>query len=430
MRKVFMFLIVLPFLLSAGCLHLEGDDISRFTEVDDVHPELRMKPVPQGLGVNIHFYQGNETDLSMMETSGMGIIRMDISWDGAEKTPGFYDFSQYDQLVSDMEARGIRILFIIDYGNTLYDEGLPPHSDAGRQASARFCAALAARYASKSIIWELWNEPNLGQFWKPEPDVDAYMAWCHVVVPAIRQADPDACIIAPAVSRIDRTFLRGCFERGLLELVDGISVHPYRSPDHAPESALKEYKALKIMIDEMKPAGRGHIPIISGEWGYTTKELSPELQGKYLARQWLANLSESVPISIWYDWHDDGQNPEEREHHFGTVTWEYAPKPAYVAMKTLIEQLDGYLPGGRLQLGSDTDFAVVFHKEDAWRLALWTTGEPHEVFLPEGLRLGAGTDWLGNPLERKTENACLVMDAPAYYDLVLPLQKSMQYLGR
>ena len=425
MCKVFKLFIALPFLLFAGCLHLEGEDSSRFAEVDDVHPELRMKPIPQGVGVNIHFYQSNEKDLAMIEASGMGIIRMDISWDGAEKAPGVYNFSQYDFLIADMEACGIRILFIIDYGNTLYDEGLAPYSDAGRQASARFCAALAERYAGKSIIWELWNEPNLDHFWKPKPDVDAYMAWCHAVAPAIRQADPDACIIAPAVSGVDRDFLRGCFDRGLLELVDGISVHPYRSAEHGPETALKEYRALEKMIDERKPAGRAPIPIISGEWGYTSKEICPELQGKYLARQWLANLSEGVPVSIWYDWHDDGQDPEEREHHFGTVTWDYAPKPAYTAMKTLIEQLDGYLPTGRLQLGSDTDFAVLFRKEDAWKLALWTTGEPHEVIFPEGLRLGAGTDWLGNALEPDTGNTCPVTDAPAYYTLEAPPPISM-----
>ncbi|HOH28345.1 MAG TPA: cellulase family glycosylhydrolase [Candidatus Hydrogenedentes bacterium] len=430
MRNVFMITMLLPFFLLAGCLHFEGNDIGRFAEVDDVHPELRMKPIPQGLGVNIHFYQGNEKDLAMIEASGMGIIRMDISWDGVEKVPGVYDFSQYDFLIADMEARGVRILFIIDYGNTLYDEGLAPCSDAGRQASARFCAALAERYAGKSIIWELWNEPNLDHFWKPKPDVDAYMAWCHAVAPAIRQGDPDACIIAPAVSRVDRDFLRECFKRGLLELVDGISVHPYRSGEHGPETALKEYRALEKMIDEMMPAGRGPIPVISGEWGYTSKEISPELQGKYLARQWLANLSAGIPISIWYDWHEDGQDPEEREHHFGTVAWDYAPKPAYIAMTTLTKQLEGYLLAGRLHLGNDEEFAVLFRKAaNDWKLALWTTGKSHQMRLPEGLRLGAGTDWLGNALEPDTGNTCPVTDAPAYYILDAPPPKSIPYVG-
>jgi hypothetical protein len=46
---------------------------------------------------------------------------------------------------------------------------------------------------------------------------------------AIRQHDHDACIVAPAVSGFDFAFLESCFDRGLLELVDGVSVHPYRN---------------------------------------------------------------------------------------------------------------------------------------------------------------------------------------------------------
>jgi hypothetical protein len=421
MRRWPELLILLSFLLCVGCQHGGVGDYSAAGKTTDVHPELQMRPIPEGLGVNIHFYQGNEKDLAMIESSGMGIIRMDISWNGAEKAPGAYDFSHYDHLVGDMEARGIRILFIIDYGNELYDGGLAPSSEECRQASARFCAALAERYASKRIIWELWNEPTLDHFWKPEPNVDAYMAWCHAVVPAIREADPKACIIAPAVSGVDRNFLRKCFERGLLELVDGISVHPYRSHEKGPESALKEYEALQKLIDEMTPSGRGPIPIISGEWGYTTKELSPELQGKYLARQWLANLSVGIPVSIWYDWHDDGQDPEEREHHFGTVTWDYETKPAYTAMETLIAQFNGYLPEKRLQLGNDADFAVVFKKNRSRRIALWTASETHEIRLPQGLCLDAGVDWLGNPAEHVKGGTLLLTDAPAYYALDGPI---------
>ena len=234
MSRVFVSFGLLTILLCAGY------PISRVMIVVDL-PRLTMsigtpdETGSTGLGVNIHFYQGNETDLSMIEASGMGVIRMDISWDHAEKTPGVYDFSQYDQLVRDMEALGIRILFIIDYGNTLYDEGIAPHTDAGRLASANFCAALAERYAAKHIIWELWNEPNLDQFWKPEPDVDAYMAWCHTVVPAIRQADPDACIIAPAVSRVDRTFLRAVLNGACWTWwMASVSTVPF--PDQGPKA--------------------------------------------------------------------------------------------------------------------------------------------------------------------------------------------------
>lgn len=421
MRIALVIAIAGAFLAQAGCQHVREDRIVHVVDARNAHPAIQMKPVPEGLGVNIHFYKGGEKDLSMIEASGIGIIRMDISWGHAEKEAGVYDFSNYDQLVRDMEARGIRILFIIDYGNELYDGGLAPQSEACRAASARFCEALAERYAAKDIIGELWNEPNLNIFWKPKPNVADYMAWCHAVVPAIRKAAPQACIISPAVSGVDRGFLRGCFERGLLELVDGVSVHPYRSYKSGPETALTQYALLREMIDTMKPANRGHIPIISGEWGYTTSELTPEQQGKFLVRQWLANMSAGVPISIWYDWHDDGEDPKEREHHFGTVAFDYTPKPAYTAMKTLIDHLDGFAPVGRLRLRSDTDFAVAFRKGSQWRIVLWTMRETHKTVLPRGLCLVDGVDWQGNPIQAGTGTAIRLTDAPGYYRIEEPI---------
>ena len=74
------------------------------------------------------------------------------------------------------------------------------------------------------------------------------------------------------------------------------------------------------LIDQYAPKGK-QIPILSAEWGYSAawKDFDETKQGKMLPRQWLVNLANDVPLSIWYDWHDDGTDPKEPEHHFGTV---------------------------------------------------------------------------------------------------------------
>jgi hypothetical protein len=385
-----------------------------------LHPALRMMPVPAGLGVNIHFYKGSDKDLEMMAQAGVGIVRMDVSWGGVEKKPGEYDFSQHDLLIEDLQQRGMRVIFIIDYGNNLYNKGLPPHTDEGRAACARFCGVLAKRYAGKKVIWELWNEPNIDQFWKPKPSVKDYMLWAKAVVPAIRQADPNACIIGPATSTIPIPYLEACFKDGLLTLVDGVSIHPYRSSQRGPETAIPEYKRLRSLVEQYKPAGKA-IPILSGEWGYTTAHMPREQQGKFLPRQWLANMASGMPISIWYDWHDDGTDPRENEHNFGTVTHDYQPKPAYVAMKTLIEQLRGYQLVGRLAPTNGDDFVVGFRRGDEFKLAVWTTGKPHEVELGQGIKVASGVDHLGQPVQVQTGSRQQVTDGPRYLTLTSSL---------
>ena len=385
-----------------------------------LHPAVVMKPLPDGLGVNIHFYEGSKNDWKMLSAAGVGIVRMDVGWGGSEKKPGQYQFAHYDTLVSRLEKYGMRLLFILDYGNALYDEGQAPKSDSALAAYARFAGALAKRYKGKPILWELWNEPNSKNFWLPKANVDQYMKWCRAVVPAIRLADPKACIVGPATSRIDFRFLENTFTRGLLKWVDGVTVHPYRSPSLGPETALPDYYQLRVLIKRYKPVGK-IIPIISGEWGYSTTGLSRELQAKYLARQWLSNLAFGVPISIWYDWHDDGQDPTNSEHNFGTVTYDYKPKPAYLAMKTLIWELKAFLPASRIGVGNASDFVVPFVHGEEVKLAVWTVGAPHLIDLGQEISFTRAKTGLGKAHWLPGRGRVFASDMPQYVTVSRPV---------
>jgi hypothetical protein len=197
-------------------------------------------------------------------------------------------------------------------------------------------------------------------------------------------------------------------------------VHPYRNPTLGPETAAGEYKVLATLIEQYKPVGK-EIPIISGEWGYSTSYLSDTLQGKYLARQWLHNMAQGIPISIWYDWHDDGRDPNNAEHNFGTVEWDYQPKPAFLAMKTLIDQLQGYLPIGRISTGNVGDYIIPFVKEDRVILAIWTPGQSHEMDLGSDLLVSEIVNHFGQQIRMPKGSNLVIDDAPLYLHLTNPI---------
>jgi hypothetical protein len=355
--------------------------------------------LPEGVGVNIHFVQGHERDLDMIAAAGFKFVRMDFTWAGIERRKGEYDWSGYDELTANLEKRGLRALYILDYSNSLYEETVvSPNPITGQQhkttaspqrpesvaAFAQWAGAAARHFRGRKIIWEIWNEPNI-RFWQPEPDVQQYTALALATIKAIRAADPGATIVAPATSEFPWTFLETFFKAGVLEQLDAISVHPYRNYAKAPETAAPDYEKLRTLIDRYAPAGKqGKIPILSGEWGYAThtKGLSLEVQAQFAVRQQLVNLLHNVPLSIWYDWKNDGNDPNEREHNFGTVMPDLTPKPAYTAIQTLTRELAGYRIVRRVPTGNALDYVILLGDSQArFKVAAWTIGEPHQVRL-------------------------------------------------
>lgn len=362
--------------------------------------------IPSGLGVNIHFTDPKPGEMEMLAAAGFRWVRMDFDWIPVEYERGKYRFDAYDRLMSALDKHGIRALFILDYVHPLYDNAQSPHTDEGIQAFARFAAAAAAHYRGRRILWEMYNEPNIYPFWRPKPNVNDYIRLATAVGKAIREAAPGSGYVGPATSGIDMPFLEACFKAGLLEYWDAVTVHPYRS--QPPETVLPDYLRLRELIRRYAPKGK-NVPIVSGEWGYSAvwAGMDADKQGKYLARQWLTNISADIPLSIWYDWHDDGPDPKEPEHHFGTVrhpyregqTPVYEPKPAYHAAQTLIRELDGFRFSKRLMVGDAQHFVLLFRKGREVRIAAWTTRqEGAEVVIPASPGRFEAVNHLGEPL--------------------------------
>ena len=134
------------------------------------------------------------------------------------------------------------------------------------------------------------------------------------------QAEPGEPYIGPATfAKSPVTFLEECFKAGLLEYWSAVSVHPYRHGN--PETVAPTTPGIAQTDRPLRPEGQrpSRLSRANGDTrppGSTSDEAE---QGKMLPREWLTNLANGVPLSIWYDWHDDGRDPNEPEHHFGTV---------------------------------------------------------------------------------------------------------------
>jgi hypothetical protein len=337
---------------------------------------------PSGWGVNIHFTDPAPGEIEKLANAGFKWVRMDFGWAGIERQAGQFDFSAYDRLMASLKSVGVRPVFILDYGNDLYEKG-SPRSEKSRQAFCRFVAASLKHFRRQGVIWEMWNEPNIS-FWQPKPNVDEYVALAKAVGETIRRTTPDEWYVGPGVSTFDWSFLQKCIDDGLLRYWDAVSTHPYRGTE--PETVANDWFRLRRMIDEKAPKGK-FIPMFSSEWGYSdiSDGIGVDRQGEFAGRQYLTNLMCGAPLSILYDWKNDGTSRTDPESNFGSMTTDLQPKPAYLEVQRISHELAGFTFKMRLVQDSSLYIVLAFQKDKAVKYAAWTTSK---VKLMAHLHLG------------------------------------------
>lgn len=287
-----------------------------------------------------------EQVLDRMQESGARWARFDLAWwNDVERSRGSYNFNpgtwNTDRMVTMLEQRGLIPYCILGYGNTLYDtvngNFVGPFTGAGRDAFANYAAAAATRYRGRVTYWEIWNEPNLAEFWGPNVSAADYAALVAVTAPRIRAANPAAVIVGGATSEIPLNYLRTAFDNGLLDHIDVLSIHPYRWT--SPESANSEYAELRAI---MAGYTTRRIPIWSGEWGYSVHafNLDEQAQAKLATRMLVNNLAQGLDLSIWFSMHPwstnpaDGPNPE-----WGMIYLDHTPRPSFNALRNLVTMM-------------------------------------------------------------------------------------------
>ncbi|NOZ95608.1 MAG: hypothetical protein GXP47_12855 [Acidobacteria bacterium] len=178
-------------------------------------------------GINVHVPPG--VVLDRVVQNGTGWVRIDFLWPVVQPAPAGWDWSVYDALVDEADARGLRILAILQETPAWATAGSPGTGVPDPVAWRRFCYRAARRYHGKVAAWELWNEPNLGRFW--EGTRQEYID--TILLPgarAVHEADPSALAVGPALAHLQSahwdSWLKDCLVAGR-NVLDVASHHLY-----------------------------------------------------------------------------------------------------------------------------------------------------------------------------------------------------------
>lgn len=156
------------------------------------------------LGLNVH--QSSTTGIDVAAGAGVGWVRIDFNWLDVEKTQGQYDWAVMDAIVAAAGQKKLSILAVIGYtpawasqANLKADASSNDVPKAGLYPA--FVTKAVSRYAGTITHWELWNEPNLGEFW--EGTTDEYVT--RVLVPgadAVHAACASCKVVGPGLATV------------------------------------------------------------------------------------------------------------------------------------------------------------------------------------------------------------------------------------
>ncbi len=298
-----------------------------------------------------------------IKAAGLSWIRLDIAWpDVAPNGPGQYSWGGYDRVARSARNAGIKVVGILDY--------TPPWARSGACSSSQFCApdspaqfgsyagATAGHFAPLGInVWEIWNEPNIGQFYEPSPNPHAYVDLLKAAYPAIKQANSSATVLTAGLSPSGTfdgnyspsDFLSQIYIQGGRGYFDAVAAHPYTYPDTpAANNPYDAWGQLTEMHNIMASRGDGGKLIWITEYGAPTggpssdpnDHISEAAQSTMLrdAIYSYRTLSWLGPM-LFYTYQDSSFSTSTSENFYGLRRADGSAKPSYNTVKSLMAQL-------------------------------------------------------------------------------------------
>ncbi|MEB2363092.1 MAG: beta-galactosidase [Bryobacteraceae bacterium] len=349
---------------------------------------------------------------------GVKWARCQTGWCRSEKRKGEYDFRWLDGIVDSLRAAGVQPWFNLGYGNILYTPGAPHptavgfapvFSEEARTGWLRFVQAMAQHYRSRVTHWEIWNEPNLNSFWRPnKPNPADYVGLVKITARAIRQVIPGAVIIGGAFARIPYRFTEECLRAGMAQHIDKLSYHPYRP---LPELNYgPEVRALRSLVDRYKPG----IGLWQGENGApssTAKDSAGALselawnetsQAKWLLRRLLSDIALGIELTSYFLIVDivnyfTGTTNTKRINYKGVLRGGvYTRKRSYYALQNLCALFDAQtvkteltvqVEGGASPLEDMLVHSASFIRNGRALYAFWYPADLQQEYTPRRARI-------------------------------------------
>lgn len=338
---------------------------------------------PFTFGTQTHFSQGWGTNsITMAQQVKAPVLRDSVPWASVEKTAGTYDFSgTAASRIASVCAAGMKVILAIDPRNPLYDSGFTVSTPTGMTALTGYMNATLGRFGPCVVAVEIGNEINAAGLKYPTGTdaTAAYIALLTTIKADVKPRFPAVAVLGGSTNMVGTGYLAGLFAAGMLPLVDGIAIHPYRSQAHSVDLELANLATV------MRTYG-ATVPVWATEFSHDVPD-SPFAAGE-LVKMAVLLSSSGVRHASWYALLDQTSFP-----NMGL----YAGTTMKATGRAFRFVQDTLIPYGRPTKLSFADPLFSAWRYSDGRLVVWgsprtiTLSGSGQVFDAQGNALPAGT---------------------------------------
>ena len=193
------------------------------------------------LADEVHAARVDRSLVMVREMGAPWIVEL-FPWSYIEAQPGRFDWRHADMVVAQAQRQGLEIIARLD----VVPEWARPAGSSTRYLDeahygdyANYAAAFAARYRGRVEHIVVWNEPNTTLEWGGRlPDPAAYVDLLRTAYTAIKQANPEAVVLAAGLAPTlaspgdpqgynDLLYLQAMYDAGAGAYFDALAAHTY-----------------------------------------------------------------------------------------------------------------------------------------------------------------------------------------------------------